>query len=56
MIEAFGAEPGHPDAATESAMRLLRAQKYHDPAWHAGSWSNVTTPEVRALFGTATSE
>jgi len=56
MIEAFGAEPGDPDSATESAMRVLRAQKYYDPAWHAGSWSNVTAPEVRALLGPATSE
>src|SRR5439155_474126 len=55
MIEAFGAEPGDLDAATEPAMRLLRSQKYHDPAWHAGSWSSVTAPHVRALLGPATS-
>ena len=56
VIEAFGAELGEPDAATASAMRTLRSQKYHDPAWHAGSWTNVTAPEVRALLGPATSE
>jgi lipoate---protein ligase len=55
IAAAFGAELGELDAATESAMRALRSQKYHDPAWHAGSWSNVTAPEVRALLGPATS-
>jgi len=55
MMEAFGAEPGDLDAATEPAMRVLRSQKYHDPAWHAGSWSSVTAPDVRALLGPATS-
>ena len=55
MVEAFGAELGELDAATASAMQTLRSQKYHDPAWHAGSWSNVTAPEVRALLGPATS-
>jgi lipoate---protein ligase len=56
MVEAFGAQLGELDAATEAAMRTLRSQKYHDPAWHAGSWSNVTAPSVRALLGPATSE
>jgi lipoate---protein ligase len=55
MVEAFGAEPGELDAATATAMQTLRSQKYHDPAWHAGSWSNVTAPEVRALLGPVTS-
>ena len=56
MVEAFSAELGELDGATASAMQTLRSQKYHDPAWHAGSWSNVTAPEVQALLGPATSE
>ncbi|MDX6494914.1 MAG: lipoate---protein ligase [Gaiellales bacterium] len=55
MVEAFGADLGDLDAAAESAMQTLRSQKYHDPAWHAGSWSSVTAPEVRALLGPVTS-
>jgi hypothetical protein len=33
----------------------LAVQKYHDPAWHAGSWMELTSPEVRALLPPARS-
>jgi lipoate-protein ligase A len=55
VIEAFAAEPREPGEQLSAAMAVLRAQKYHDPAWHAGSWSSVTGPAVRALLGPARS-
>ena len=51
VIEAFAAERCEPGEQLSAAMAGLRAQKYHDPAWHAGSWSSVTGPAVWALLG-----
>jgi len=50
MVEAFGAQPGRLRTEVTAAADLLREQKYHDPAWHAGPWSNMTPPAVRALL------
>ncbi|HET6849193.1 MAG TPA: lipoate--protein ligase family protein [Gaiellales bacterium] len=50
MTEAFDAEPGSLRAAEWEAAGRLAEQKYHDPAWHAGPWSELTPPAVRALF------
>ncbi len=55
MIAAFAARPGRATAAQHESMQLLRAEKYHDPAWHAGPWTSVTAPSVRALLGPARS-
>jgi len=51
LVEAYQAETVDPGEQLIAAMRMLRAERYHDPAWHAGSWSSVTTPAVRALLG-----
>ncbi|HEY0389018.1 MAG TPA: lipoate--protein ligase family protein [Gaiellales bacterium] len=50
MVEAFDGEPGRLSDAECAEARRLRDEKYHDPAWHAGSWSNLTPPAVRALL------
>ncbi len=51
MVEAFAAELHVAEDQTAAAMAVLRAQKYHDPGWHAGWWSTVTAPAVGALLG-----
>ena len=38
LIDAFGARPEPLDAERAERAATLAAQKYHDPAWHAGSW------------------
>lgn len=51
LCAAFGAEPGRLTDAETAAAAELSAQKYHDPAWHAGSWEEIMPPEVRAVLG-----
>ena len=51
MVEAFAAEPGVLAAGQLAEAERLRTQKYHDPAWHAGPWSDLTPPAVRVLLG-----
>jgi lipoate---protein ligase len=51
MAEAFTAQPGALDAREIEQAGELRDRKYHDPTWHAGSWSDLTPPAVRALLG-----
>ena len=51
MVEAFAAEPAAATAAELGLAEQLAAQKYHDPAWHAGSWQNLTPPDVAAVLG-----
>jgi lipoate-protein ligase A len=51
LLEAFGAEPGHLTDAESAAAADLLARKYHDPAWHAGSWDELVPPAVRAVLG-----
>jgi lipoate-protein ligase A len=50
MVEAFAAERGALGEGEAAAAAELSRQKYHDPAWHAGPWSDLTPPAVRALF------
>jgi lipoate-protein ligase A len=51
MVEAFAAEPAAASEAEQALAAELESQKYHDPAWHAGSWENLTPPEVAAVLG-----
>ncbi len=51
VTEAFNAEPDTLTPAESAGARDLEAGKYHDPAWHAGPWSELTPPAVRALLG-----
>lgn len=51
MCEAFDAEPGHLGDAELADADRIRVQKYHDPAWHAGPWSDLAPPAVRAILG-----
>jgi lipoate-protein ligase A len=51
LQEAFGAELGRLTEAERSAAADLVARKYHDPAWHAGSWEEIMPPSVRAVLG-----
>ena len=37
--------------ATGASIGDLLARKYHDPAWHAGSWEEIIPPDVRAVLG-----
>jgi lipoate-protein ligase A len=37
-------------AQRETAAGLL-VERYHDPAWHAGPWHDVTPDDVRAVLG-----
>jgi lipoate-protein ligase A len=55
LIDAFDARPQPLDADRAERAAALAAQKYHDPAWHAGSWMELTSPEVRALLPSARS-
>jgi lipoate-protein ligase A len=50
MAEAFDAEPGALGGARERHVADLVARKYHDPAWHAGPWADLTPPVVRAVL------
>jgi len=51
LAEAFGAEPGELTGAEHASISDLLARKYHDPAWHAGSWEEIMPPDVRAVLG-----
>jgi lipoate-protein ligase A len=51
LREAFGADPGHLTEAERAVCADLRAGKYHDPAWHAGSWNELLPPAVGAVLG-----
>jgi lipoate-protein ligase A len=50
MVEAFAAQPQPFSEREVVAVERLRVHKYHDPAWHAGPWSDLTPPAVRALL------
>jgi lipoate---protein ligase len=50
MVEAFGAQAAELSAEEAAAAGRLAEGKYHDPAWHAGPWSDITPPAVRALL------
>jgi lipoate---protein ligase len=51
LQEAFEAEDGALTGAERESAAELLAGKYHDPAWHAGSWEDVLSPAVRAVLG-----
>ncbi len=57
ILAAFGdAAPviaGAVDGAVASAADALMAERYLDPAWHAGPWADVTPMEVKAVLGAA---
>ena len=55
LVDAFDARPEPLDADHAERAAALAAQKYHDPAWHAGPWMELTSPEVRALLPSARS-
>ena len=50
MTEAFAAERGGLTALETAEAARLAEGKYHDPAWHAGPWSDITPTAVRALL------
>jgi lipoate-protein ligase A len=50
VCEAFGAEAGPLSGDEAAAAERLRDGKYHDPAWHAGPWADLTPPAVRAVL------
>jgi lipoate-protein ligase A len=56
MVEAFAAEPGALDEREAVEAERLRVHKYLDPAWHAGPWSELTPPAVRALLSARSAE
>jgi hypothetical protein len=56
MVEAFAAEPGALDEREVVEAERLRVHKYLDPAWHAGPWSELTPPAVRALLSARSAE
>jgi lipoate-protein ligase A len=51
MVEAFAAVPGTLEPSETAEAAALREQKYHDPAWHAGPWFDLTPPAVRGVLG-----
>jgi hypothetical protein len=56
MVEAFAAEPGELEEPEVAEAQRLRTHKYLDPAWHAGPWSELTPPAVRALLSARSAE
>jgi hypothetical protein len=51
LVEAFAADPGTLEPSETAEAAALREQKYHDPAWHAGPWFDLTPPAVRGVLG-----
>jgi lipoate-protein ligase A len=55
LIAAFDARPEPLDADRAERAATLAVQKYHDPAWHAGPWMELASPDLRALLAPARS-
>jgi lipoate---protein ligase len=51
LCEAFGGVAGSLTEAERKSAEDLSARKYHDPAWHAGSWEEIMPPAVAAVLG-----
>lgn len=51
VLAGAGAAVGSPSPAECRTATELRSSRYHDPAWHAGSWAAVTPDAVAGVLG-----